>query len=136
MWSTFAWSVVNRNGGAVPTAPVVPGNILVDDIGGPLFDRGLHVVEPCEKLLYDLAGDPTVSSCYSSGEQMKCLEMRIFPGKGTYRVRLHYRFSPKGEWDYKDLPTERLTLSPRNVEVLKMTPPVDITSNEWIVHLE
>jgi len=136
MWSNFAWTVVDKNGDAVPTAPVKPGQILVDDIAGVLFDRELHVLEPEARLLYRLADDPTVSSCYPSGEKMKCLEKRIFPGKGTYRVRLHYRFSPKGEWDYKDLPTGRLTLSPGNVEVLKMTPPVDITSNEWIVHLE
>jgi len=136
MWSNFAWSVVDERGGAVPTAPLKPGQILVDDIAGVLFDRELHVLEPGEKLPYRLAGDPTVSSCYPSGENMKCLEKRVFPGKGAYRVRLHYRFSPAGEWDYKDRPTGTLTLSPRNVEVLKMTPPVDITSNEWIVHLE
>ena len=136
MWSNFAWTVVDKNGDAVPTAPVKPGQILVDDIAGVLFDRELHVLEPEERLLYRLADDPTVSSCYPSGEEMKCLEKRVFPGKGAYRVRLHYRFTPAGEWDYKDRPTGKHTLSASNIEVLKMTPPVDITSNEWIVHLE
>jgi len=136
MWSNFSWSVLSGIGDAVPTAPIHPGDILVDDIAPGLFDRDLHVLQAGEKLLYGLAGDPTVSACYPSGEEMKCLEKRVFPGKGTYRVRLHYRFTPAGEWDYKDRPTGTLTLRPRNIEVLKMTPPVDVTSNEWIVRLE
>lgn len=136
MWSSFSWHVVDAEGEGVPTAPIDPKKILVDDMGGPLNDREVHVLEPGQKLVYKRASDPTVSACYPTLDKMECMQKRVFPGKGTYRIWLHYQFSPNGEADYTDTFIKAPTLSPANIEVLKRTFLVDVNSNEWLIRLQ
>jgi hypothetical protein len=136
MWSNFLWNVVDAKGQGVPTVPVDPQKVLMDDMSGPLSDPDVRILEPGKALVYKLASDPTVSSCAPSNEKVKCMQKRIFPGKGMYRVWLHYHFAPAGEADYLDKAIGTFTLRQRNIEVLRMTPPVDIFSNEWIMNLE
>ena len=136
LWSNFSWNVVSAHGKPVPTAPINPKELLIDEMGAPLGDDVVYVLEPCKQLVYKLASDPTVASCFPSAGKLKCMNKRVFPAKGQYVVWLHYLFVPHGEWDYKDTTTGLFTLSPANIELLKATPPIDVLSNRWTFLLE
>jgi hypothetical protein len=136
MWSSFAWSVMDARNKEVPTTPVDPNKVLIDDMGGPLTDDVVQIVDAGEKLDYKLARDLTVGACWPSAGKLTCMNKRVFPGNGSYRVSLHYRFAPAGDWDYADKGIAIFTLSPENIRILKSTPPVDIVSNQWVINLQ
>ena len=145
MLSSFTWSVVDRNRKDVPVTSIHPGTFWIDTMGGPLGDEGVQALDGGARLIYKSvnATDPTVISCDPAiPQKQNCMLKRVFPGRGVYHLRLEYEFGWHGEGAYIDpstsTPTTKtFTLSPENIEVLKMTPRyVHVLSNEWTVTLE
>jgi len=117
------WVVTDGPGHSLPPPP--REKLFVCPVTGPLMDWNITVLDPGETLDYQFAGDP------SDGV--------VFKGKGFYRISLHYVLTPTNyaavsPYDSVNEKPSKYTPQQR-VAMIKTTPHLETTSNEWVVFL-
>jgi hypothetical protein len=128
--STFFWRITNSSGKENPTPE--PRLFWCPVTGVPLSpsDSDIIVLRPGEHFDVKKPGDPS--------------DDFVFPGKGLYFVTFSYRFTAYSyrftAWtqDEKDdkIHIRFAGLSPKNVELLKNTPDLNVISNAWPMRYE
>jgi hypothetical protein len=120
---TFSWTISDSSGRELRRPE--PKEFICGN-GPPLLDDKLFVLQPGEKFEYKDAGDP-------SG-------MYVFAGKGNYRVTIRYQFAPPDSTRPLDKNDYQLhgdgAINPSKLEVLRRTPPINVTSNTWNMVLQ
>lgn len=123
IFSTFSWKITNSDGKENPHLEATE-RFAFCPLSVPLRDADIRILQPGEHFEIKNAGDPS--------------DLYAFPGKGTYVVTYRYEFSPS-------IPVEGVdhkywigmeNLSQVNVDRLKNTPSLSITSNTWLMRYE
>lgn len=120
----FDWKITDTGGRVLP-APIYDGPpILICPVTGPVPDKVITILKPGEKADYSgYVGDPSNSF--------------VFPGKGFYRVTLHYTLDQTKEvavCQFCGTSQEEYTPQ-QKVDILKSMGNFEATSNVWQMYL-